>query len=112
MSNIIRNGYHPAPREVADALETAIRVADFFPSPESLKRELKQPVTLRLDADVLRWFRRPGEGYQTRINMALRAYMQAASKKASKTGRTGPSMYPKKKIKATAKSNRSGKTRA
>lgn len=36
----------------------------------------KQIVTMRLDADLLRWFRqRPG--YQTRINAILRAYMSA-----------------------------------
>jgi uncharacterized protein (DUF4415 family) len=33
-------------------------------------------VTMRLDADLLSWFRRE-RGYQTRINAILRAYMQA-----------------------------------
>ena len=36
----------------------------------------KEVVTMRLDADLLRWFRRE-RGYQTRINAILRAYMQA-----------------------------------
>jgi uncharacterized protein (DUF4415 family) len=36
----------------------------------------KKIVTMRLDADLLRWFRRQ-RGYQTRINAILRAYMQA-----------------------------------
>ena len=36
----------------------------------------KEIVTMRLDADLLRWFRRE-PGYQTRINAILRAYMQA-----------------------------------
>jgi uncharacterized protein (DUF4415 family) len=36
----------------------------------------KETVTMRLDADLLEWFR--GErGYQTRINAILRAYMNA-----------------------------------
>jgi uncharacterized protein (DUF4415 family) len=35
----------------------------------------KEIVTMRLDADLLRWFRRE-RGYQTRINAILRAYMQ------------------------------------
>ncbi len=36
----------------------------------------KETVTIRLDADLLQWFR--GErGYQTRINAILRAYMKA-----------------------------------
>lgn len=37
----------------------------------------KQAVTMRLDVDVLNWFKEQGQGYQTRINKLLRAYMQA-----------------------------------
>ncbi len=37
----------------------------------------KQQITIRLDEDVLKWFRAQGEGYQTRINALLRAYMEA-----------------------------------
>jgi uncharacterized protein (DUF4415 family) len=36
--------------------------------------EPKQQVTLRLDRDVLRWFRAKGRGYQTLINAVLRSY--------------------------------------
>jgi uncharacterized protein (DUF4415 family) len=36
----------------------------------------KQVVTMRLDADLLEWFRQQ-QGYQTRINAILRAYMNA-----------------------------------
>jgi uncharacterized protein (DUF4415 family) len=36
----------------------------------------KSVVTLRLDADILEWFRQE-RGYQTRINAILRAYMKA-----------------------------------
>ncbi|WP_299437108.1 BrnA antitoxin family protein [uncultured Rhodospira sp.] len=36
----------------------------------------KQPVTLRLDPDILAWFREQGPGYQTRINAVLRHYME------------------------------------
>lgn len=39
--------------------------------------EPKKQVTLRLDADVLAWFREQGPGYQSRINQLLRAYMEA-----------------------------------
>ena len=39
----------------------------------------KAAISLRLDADVLDWFRTQGGGYQTRINAVLRAYMEAAS---------------------------------
>ena len=39
--------------------------------------ENKRAVSLRLDADVLDWFKRQGQGYQTKINAILRLYMQA-----------------------------------
>jgi uncharacterized protein (DUF4415 family) len=37
----------------------------------------KRQVTLRIDEDVLDWFKAGGKGYQTRINALLRAYMEA-----------------------------------
>ncbi len=37
----------------------------------------KEAITLRLDADVLAWFKAQGPDYQTRINELLRAYMNA-----------------------------------
>ncbi len=37
----------------------------------------KEIVTLRLDRDVLDWFKEQGRGYQTRINAVLRAFYQA-----------------------------------
>lgn len=40
-------------------------------------REPKLAVSLRLDADVLRFFRGFGSGYQTRINEVLKAFMHA-----------------------------------
>ena len=43
-------------------------------------RPLKKPVTLRLDADVLAWFKKDGRRYQTRINQALRKVMEREMK--------------------------------
>jgi uncharacterized protein (DUF4415 family) len=43
-------------------------------------RPVKQQLTLRLDADVVAWFKNDttsAEGYQTRINRALREYVRA-----------------------------------
>ena len=37
----------------------------------------KAQITLRIDADVLEWFRAKGAGYQSRMNAVLRAYKQA-----------------------------------
>ena len=36
----------------------------------------KQIVTIRLDADVVEWFRGQGDGYQTKMNEILHAYME------------------------------------
>lgn len=41
--------------------------------------EPKIPVSIRLDPDVLNFFKSQGRGYQTRINAVLRAYMEAKS---------------------------------
>jgi uncharacterized protein (DUF4415 family) len=38
-------------------------------------RPVKQQLTLRLDADVIDWFRREGTGYQSRMNAVLREYV-------------------------------------
>ncbi|MFA6011947.1 MAG: BrnA antitoxin family protein [Desulfobacteraceae bacterium] len=37
----------------------------------------KSQVTLRIDEDVLLWFKNQGTGYQTRINSLLKAYKEA-----------------------------------
>jgi uncharacterized protein (DUF4415 family) len=50
--------------------------AAFWKSAQVVLPTRKEVVTMRLDADLLRWFRRE-RGYQTRINAILRAYMQA-----------------------------------
>ena len=37
---------------------------------------MKETVTIRIDEDVLRWFKAQGRGYQTRVNRLLRAFME------------------------------------
>jgi uncharacterized protein (DUF4415 family) len=49
---------------------------DFFRRAE-LRVPPKCSVTLRVDTDVLEWFKSQGQGYQTRINKLLRGYMEA-----------------------------------
>ena len=39
----------------------------------------KELVSLRLDQDVLEWFKAQGPGYQTRINSVLRAFRDAST---------------------------------
>lgn len=50
-----------------------MKISDFY-------RPLKKPVTLRLDADVIAWFKKDGRRYQTRINKALRKIMERETK--------------------------------
>ena len=49
---------------------------DFWNTAKVVLPSRKEAVTIRLDADLLEWFRRQ-RGYQTRINAVLRAYMKA-----------------------------------
>ncbi len=44
-------------------------------------RPVKQAVSLRLDADVVAWLKKPGKGYQTRANHILRERMLTQEKK-------------------------------
>jgi uncharacterized protein (DUF4415 family) len=48
-------------------------------------RPVKQQLTIRLDADVVAWFKRRasgGRGYQTEINRALREHVARQARKA------------------------------
>jgi len=42
-------------------------------------RPRKEPITIRLDADVVAWLKAEGPGYQTRINTLLRNAMEPAA---------------------------------
>src|ERR1039458_1720046 len=52
----------------------AVRGAFFKP--------IKRPLSLRVDADIIDWFQRQGQGYQTRMNSALREYVDRHRKRA------------------------------
>ncbi|MCK6567720.1 MAG: BrnA antitoxin family protein [Anaerolineales bacterium] len=49
-----------------------------------LKPIAKRQLTLRLDSDVIEWFKEQGDGYQTRMNALLRAYMNEHKKAMGK----------------------------
>ena len=53
---------------------------EWFENAKVVMPERKQPVTLRLDKDVLEWFKAQGTRYQSRMNAVLRSYMQAHRK--------------------------------
>jgi uncharacterized protein (DUF4415 family) len=49
--------------------------ADFWDSAVVVEPVSKQAISLRVDADVLEWFRAQGPRYQSRMNAVLRSYM-------------------------------------
>ena len=61
----------PSDRDADDAMEEIDWLTAALPKPRH-----KAPMTLRLDADMLGWFRAQGKGYQTRINAILRRYFE------------------------------------
>jgi uncharacterized protein (DUF4415 family) len=48
----------------------------------------KEPITIRVDADVLGWFKEQVRGYQPRMNQVLRRYMNVAGRRARPATRT------------------------
>ncbi len=52
----------------------------FFRDAKLRLPKAKRLVSLRIDSDVLDWFKRQGKGYQTRMNAVLRAYVRAHSR--------------------------------
>lgn len=51
-----------------------------------LYKPVKQPVTIRLDADVLAWFKEhaEGQGYQTEINRVLRQHVERTDRRSGR----------------------------
>lgn len=45
--------------------------------PPKAEHERKEQIALRLDADVVAWYRKQGAGWQTRMNAVLKAYRDA-----------------------------------
>jgi uncharacterized protein (DUF4415 family) len=53
---------------------------DFWKDAKVVLPEHKQPVTLRIDPDVLAWFKAQGQRSQSRMNAVLKAYVRAHRK--------------------------------
>ena len=52
---------------------------DFWDSAVPVIPAGKVPISLRVDSDVLEWFREEGPKYQSRMNAVLRSYMERLS---------------------------------
>ena len=57
---------------------------DFWEAAELVPAVVKEPISLRVDTDVLLWFRAQGPRYQSRMNAVLRAYMRAKASSPKK----------------------------
>ena len=55
--------------------------ANFWDTAEVVLPAPKLQITLRLDSDIVRFFKRQGSGYQTRMNAVLRTYMEQRKRK-------------------------------
>ena len=64
-------------RGVASDPDTFFPDGEWFRNAKVVMPKPKETVTLRLDPDVLTFFRGEGRGYQTRINAVLKAFVQA-----------------------------------
>jgi uncharacterized protein (DUF4415 family) len=74
----------PKPISLSAAAEKPKRRYISIPETMEWYRPIKKPVTLRLDADVLAWFKKGGRGYQTRINRTLRKVMKEEMREQKK----------------------------
>lgn len=62
--------------EDIDTSEIPLLDEDFFANAEVRLPKKKIPITMRVDPEVLDWFKSFGSGYQTRMNAVLRTYME------------------------------------
>lgn len=58
---------------------------DFWDSAAFVPPVSKEAISLRVDQDVLNWFRRQGPGYQSRMNSILRYYMVRTRRVSAKS---------------------------
>ena len=61
--------------------------ADFWDHASLTVPVRKQAISLRVDEDVLEWFKQAGPRYQSRMNAVLRSFMQASTVGTRKSGK-------------------------
>lgn len=71
-----------AERRAAADPDAGITPPGFWDNAEVWLPENKQQITLRLDPDVVRFFKATGKGYQSRMGAVLKSYVDAKRKKA------------------------------
>lgn len=71
-----------AERRAAADPDAGVIPPGFWDNAKVLLPETKQQITLRLDPEVIRFFKRTGKGYQSRMGAVLRSYVEAKRKRA------------------------------
>ena len=61
--------------------------ASFFANATLKMPEPKKAISLRIDSDILEWYKHQGTGYQTMMNAVLRVYMQSKNETIRKPRR-------------------------
>ncbi len=82
---------------IADDPDWADIPENWYEQAEAVMPKPKVPVSIRLDADVIEYFRSTGRGWQTRVNAILRAYRDIKHLPAS----SGKQVGTRRKVKAT-----------
>ena len=75
----MKNIYNDPEKSVMDALDSAVLVEDFLPSPaELVKKTTKEKITISIDSDCIKFFKTEAEKhhtkYQTMMNEVLSQY--------------------------------------
>lgn len=65
------------PDEEVDTTEIPPLTKAFFQQATLRLPTRKETITMRVDADVLNWFKREGKGYQSRMNAVLKMFVEA-----------------------------------
>jgi len=95
LKSMQRRGLSRTDWKKVDAMTEAELEASIAADPDDIHEELdwtkafkglpprKKDIHIRIDSDVLDWFRHTGEGYQTRMNNVLRAFFESRQRSDS-----------------------------
>lgn len=68
-------------RDIAGDPDFSNEAEDRYRAAEAVMPRPKKLLSLRLDDEVVDWFKKQGPGYQTRINAVLRAFVRQVGKR-------------------------------
>jgi uncharacterized protein (DUF4415 family) len=80
LSELLTSSDREAQDEYSHAPEAESLGEDFWASARVVMPQSKTSVHLRLDTDIVEWFKAHGKGHLTRMNAVLRAYVEAHRK--------------------------------